>query len=189
MPAKRWTELLCHPSTPERAVRGIAAFARRKASGLLDVGFRLDADVSRLRIPAPSSPRVAARLWQHTCFETFVAIDDRPAYHELNFAPSGEWAAYAFRGYRDGGTLVDEALAPAIELRTTEGRLELDAVIRLDRLSPAPPRASLRIGLSAVIEANDGALSYWALRHPPGKPDFHHAEAFALRLEPPLEEC
>jgi len=189
MPAERWTELLCHPSTPDLTVCGIATLVRRRASGLLEVGFRLDADVPRLRIPAPSSPRVAARLWEHTCFETFIAIDDRAAYHEFNIAPSGEWAVYAFRGYRDGGPLVDDALAPAIELRTTEGRLELDAVIRLDRLPQAPLRAALRIGVSAVIETDDGALSYWALRHPAGKPDFHRAEAFALRLEPPLEEC
>ncbi len=146
--------------------------------------FRLDGDMSRIRVPSPSAPRIATRLWEHTCFEAFVAIDDRPAYHEFNFAPSGEWAAYAFRGYRDGGSLADEALAPSITLRTTDRRLELDALIRLDRVSGAHPCAPLRIGLSAVIEANDGALSYWALRHPAGKPDFHHAEAFALRLEP-----
>jgi hypothetical protein len=184
MLAERWTELLCHPSTPDRTVRGIAAFVRRAASGVLDVSFRLEGEVSSLRVPAPSVPRIAARLWEHTCFETFVAMDEGPAYYEFNLAPSGEWAAHAFRDYRDGGPLVDEALAPSIALRATEGRLELDAVIRLDRLSQAQPRASLWIGLSAVIEATDGALSYWALRHPVAKPDFHHAEAFALRLEP-----
>jgi hypothetical protein len=144
MLAERWTELLCHPSTPDRTVRGIAAFVRRSASGVLDVSFRLDAEVSRLRVPAPSVPRIAARLWEHTCFETFVAMDEGPAYYEFNLAPSGEWAAYAFRDYRDGGPLVDEALAPSIALRD-RGRLELDAVIRLDRLlrpSPAPRSGS-----------------------------------------------
>ena len=40
----------------------------------------------------------------------------------------------------------------------------------------------LRIGLCAVIEEKSGALSYWALRHPPGRPDFHHRRAFALEL-------
>jgi hypothetical protein len=42
---------------------------------------------------------------------------------------------------------------------------------------------SIRLGLSAVVEATDGGLSYWALRHPPGKPDFHHIDAFALQLD------
>ena len=184
MLAERWTELLCHPSTRYRAVRGIAALVRRAASRVLDVSFRLDGDMSSLRIPSPSAPRIAARLWEHTCFEAFVAMDARNGYHELNFAPSGEWAAYAFRSYRDGGAVADEALAPSIRVRATEARLELDALIRLDRLSAAHPRSTLRIGLSAVIEGNDGGLSYWALRHPAGKPDFHHGECFALLLEP-----
>jgi hypothetical protein len=40
----------------------------------------------------------------------------------------------------------------------------------------------LKIGLCAVIEEKGGTLSYWALRHPPGKPDFHHRRGFALEL-------
>ena len=39
-----------------------------------------------------------------------------------------------------------------------------------------------RIGLSAVIETTDGALSYWALAHPAEKPDFHHPDL--LRPDP-----
>jgi hypothetical protein len=189
MPAERWTELLCHPAQRDRAVRRIAALARRAPSSVLTVDFRVEADLSRLRIPAPSAPRIATRLWEHTCFETFVAMDEDPPYYEFNFAPSGEWAAFAFRSYRDGKPFTDGELAPSITLRTREDRLELGATLRLGRLSPAHLRASLRIGLSAVIEGDDGTLSYWALRHPAAKPDFHHAEAFALRLEPPPEEC
>ena len=60
--------------------------------------------------------------------------------------------------------------------------LGLDAIIQLDSLSADYPRASLRLGLSAVIETIDG-FSYWALRHPIDKPDFHNADGFALPLE------
>jgi len=58
-------------------------------------------------------------------------------------------------------------------------RLELDAEICQEFLPPGRP---LRLGLSAVVEDADGELSYWALRHPPGKPDFHYTDAFALQL-------
>jgi hypothetical protein len=44
---------------------------------------------------------------------------------------------------------------------------------------------SLTLGLSAVIEEKDGTKSYWALAHPPGKPDFHHKDCFALTLPAP----
>jgi hypothetical protein len=40
----------------------------------------------------------------------------------------------------------------------------------------------LRIALAAVIEDENGRLSYWGLRHPPGKPDFHHPDGFALEV-------
>jgi hypothetical protein len=39
-----------------------------------------------------------------------------------------------------------------------------------------------RLGLSAIIEEASGQRSYWALAHPPGKPDFHHPDSFALEV-------
>ena len=36
--------------------------------------------------------------------------------------------------------------------------------------------------LTAVVEDDRGSLSYWALRHAPGNPDFHDPDAFALEL-------
>jgi len=39
-----------------------------------------------------------------------------------------------------------------------------------------------RLSLSAVIEQADGRLSYWALAHPPGKPDFHRADCFTCEI-------
>jgi hypothetical protein len=180
-------DLRRHPSTRSEAVRGIQVIVRRSASAELQMIFRLDGDIPRIRIPLPSVPRIDARLWQHTCFEVFIAVEAQSAYHEFNFAPSGQWAIYAFRGYRDGGLLANEMMHPNIAVRSTDSRLELDALVRLDLLSAIHLHASLRIGLSAVIEECDG-LSYWAIHHPADKPDFHNAAGFALLLEPPAPE-
>jgi hypothetical protein len=183
MTVGHWIDLRCHPSTRSEAVRAIAVLVRRSASAEVQMTFRLDGDIPRIRVPPAGAPRIATQLWQHTCFEAFIAVEGQAAYHEFNFAPSGEWAVYAFSGYRNGGPLADETMRPHIAVRSTGSRLELDAVVRLDTLSAIHPRASLRLGLSAVVEANDG-LSYWALRHRADKPDFHDAEGFALLLEP-----
>ena len=51
------------------------------------------------------------------------------------------------------------------------------------RLPMMPPNGYLRLGLCAVIEEENGALSYWALKHPSGRPDFHHPDGFALKIE------
>ncbi|MDF7777123.1 DOMON-like domain-containing protein [Sphingomonas sp. AOB5] len=48
----------------------------------------------------------------------------------------------------------------------------------------AAPR-DWEMGISAVIEEADGTKSYWALKHPAGKPDFHHPDCFALELPAP----
>src|SRR5688572_11442046 len=179
--------LACHPETPTEAVRGIAARVRRAPEGSLAVTYIVEGDLDRLRVPAPRTPRIASRLWEHTCCELFIARKGLPGYHEFNLAPSGEWAEYAFDGYRipRAGDSGAAGPAPQVAVRGAPGRLELDAVISLDRLSATHPGGELSLGLSAVIEDSDGALSYWALRHPPGKPDFHHPEAFALNLASP----
>jgi hypothetical protein len=161
-----------HPGSRSSAVRSLRARIGRKPSGALAVSFLLDADLDRLRIPGRRPARFADGLWRHTCFEVFLARKGSRAYREYSLAPSGEWATYAFSSYRtrrDG-----EARVPRVRIRRRDGNLRLDAKIEA--------KGRLRIGLSAVIEEKDGALSYWALRHAPGKPDFHHRRAFALEL-------
>ena len=180
----QWVDLRCHPSKPTETVRAIGVFVRRTARAELKMTFRIEGDISRLRIPPLGVVSIGTDLWRHTCFEAFIAIEGEAAYQEFNFAPSGEWAVYQLRGYRDGHPVANEALAPHIVVRSTPGRLELDASVRLDFLSDTHARAPLRIGLSAVIEASD-EISYWALRHRCDKPDFHDADGFALWLEPP----
>jgi hypothetical protein len=169
--------LACHPDTPSRAVRRITARVAR--AGLLDVSFVIEGDVQRLRVPAPRPPRFAEGLWRHTCCEIFVAGQGQPAYHEFNFAHSGEWAAYAFGAYREGATPLERAPAPQISVQRSEIAIRLDARVQLERSLEG---STLCAGLSAVIEDSDGMLSYWALRHPAGRPDFHHRDAFALEL-------
>lgn len=174
-----------HPESDACATERIEAQVGWTRSNALVLTYALTGDLIGLRIPPPQAPCRAERLWQHTCFEAFVAFKGSPEYYEFNFAPSGEWAVYGFQRYRDGTPLEDDMLAPKITVCNLAGGLDLEATVRLDRLPAIGPRARLRLALAAVIEDESGMLSYWALRHPPGKPDFHHPEAFALELAPP----
>ncbi|MBC7945835.1 MAG: DOMON-like domain-containing protein [Burkholderiales bacterium] len=173
--------LTCHPLHPSLAVRSIVVRVTIGRSARLALSFALEGEIARLRIPAARAPQMTEKLWQHTCFEAFVGMAGELAYHEFNFAPSGEWMTYAFRDYRVVATLPDASFSPEITVRRGAEKLELDAVVHLDRLS-FPADAQLRLGLSAVVEDDKGALSYWALQHPPGKPDFHHSAAFTIEL-------
>lgn len=44
------------------------------------------------------------------------------------------------------------------------------------------PANILEVGVSCVLEHNNGEKSYWALSHPGKQPDFHHPDGFGLKL-------
>ena len=160
-------------------MRRIHADVRREGAQLL-LGYSLQGDVAGLRLPEFASLQRGERLWQHSCFEVFIkpaGPDGAAGYYEYNFAPSGLWAAYRLDGYRAGMRQLPDG-APRFSVQRQQDGLQLDARVPL----PAGVTAQLQLGLSAVIEDAAGQLSYWALRHAPDKPDFHHADAFALRL-------
>lgn len=167
-------DLVPHPQSHAGAVRGIHAEAARACDGRLALRYRIEGELERLRIAPPSRPAPGERLWEHSCCEAFVASAGAADYREFNFSPSRAWAAYAFRSYRQGEPC--SVADPGIEVRRSGQALELRACV------PAPP-GRLSVALCAVIEDCDGVLSYWALHHPAGKPDFHHRDGFALELD------
>lgn len=176
-----------HPATPAPVVRSIDVHAVLRADGHLDLAWCLRGDMVRLLIPEPRTPDCTDGLWEHTCFEAFVGVTGDSAYREFNFSPSGQWASYAFSGYRQRDEAVRCFSAPQIVARRFAGRLEIEAVVAPADLPPMAAAATLEVGLAAVVEAADtvdGCHSYWALRHPAPLPDFHRRDGFALELPP-----
>jgi len=170
-----------HPDTPSPAITGIEVTATFTSTGALTLTYTLTADLNQLRIPEATAPSRANDLWRHTCLEAFLQGDDVPAYREFNFSPSGQWQAYAFTAYRQGG-LLEPAPVPALERTDSADQLTLRCSLPAEALPKGNP---LSLALTAVIETADGALSYWSLRHPRGKPDFHHTHSFVLNLPRP----
>lgn len=176
-------QLTRHPHAPSHAIQSVTANAARTADGKLALSYSLVGDLARVRVPPPGPARIGWKLWRHTCCEVFIRARGATGYHELNFSPSGEWTAYAFERYREGAALDDKTLDPQIAVELAKDRLDLTSLVDLGRLSPEYVRAPLALGLAVIAEDENGALSYWALRHAPGQPDFHHAESFALELK------
>lgn len=143
--------------------------------------YEASGDTTRLLIPEPRAGARAHGLWRHTCFEAFLGGVGHAGYLELNFSPSGEWAVYRFRDYRDGMLAIEPQSPPRIVVERSRERLALSVQISL-RSIEVPDELSLRAGLAAVIESESGTLSYWALRHPAGEPNFHHPDGFAITL-------
>lgn len=117
-------------------------------------------------------------LWQHTCFELFIGSKGSARYQEFNFSPSKQWAVYLFNGYRLRNHDWQSSHRYAINFTSDVDNLWLDVVIPLAELALLEPGQICQLGLTAVIEAVDGSLSYWALQHPADKPDFHDQAGF-----------
>ena len=173
--------LLCHPACGRGAVERIEVRVRR-AEGSLWLHFRLEGHADRLVIPPVRPTARRDGLWRHTCFELFLRAPGAAGYAEFNLSPSGEWAAYRFDAYRSGMRELEVAPAPAVEVVAGDGGA-LEVAVGIGCVpEPWGRAASLRLGVSAVVEDAAGALAYWAMAHPPGAPDFHHPAAFALEI-------
>jgi hypothetical protein len=169
--------LRLHPDSLCAAATKIELEIARPRSNSLILSYVVSGKIGDLLMPPVAAAARADELWQHTCFEAFVRPSAGPGYYEFNFSPSTQWAAYQFSGYRSGMRVATEIGAPRIEVRSSGESYTLQAALEVDGLS-----SSLHLGLSVVLEETNGRKSYWALAHPPGKPNFHHADCFALEL-------
>lgn len=176
--------LTCHPATPPFMADAIQVSLTRGEGGVLWLRYHVDCDLNALEIPTTLPPMRTDELWKTTCFELFVRRDGDEPYLEYNFAPSTQWAAYSFSGYRAGMTEL-MTYRPEINGDASETHFALEVEITL----PDQWRdAAVWIGLTAVIAESVDTKSYWSLVHPEGTPDFHHRDCFALYLEAPSAE-
>lgn len=174
--------LVPHPAHLPLAVERVTGQILGWDTNALLVEFAV-CPVESVVLPMPAAPTRTDGLWRTTCFEAFLKNKGAQPYLEYNFSPSSAWAAYAFDNYRAGMRPLAIAVDP--EIMISEGgtryyhlSAEFDVVASL-------PESPHLLNLAAVVEEASGHKSYWALAHPPGAPDFHHPDCFALELPPP----
>jgi hypothetical protein len=175
-------DLVPHPSTPP-AGPPIKVWVSVDHAGALgatattNIWFGVGAPASRFVIPELTEPWRADELWQTTCFEAFLRREGEASYREWNFAPSGNWAAFDFSGYREGVARADVGAPPYIRMEDNFTWWAVGATIAVEA------GKHWDLGLSAILEEKDGTKSYWALAHGPGdRPDFHAPDCFVARL-------
>jgi hypothetical protein len=171
-----------HPDSRCVAASHVEVDVALPRPGSLVLQYVVTGTMSGLRIRPVTTAARADELWRHTCFEAFVRAPSAAGYYELNFAPSTQWAAYRFTGYRSGRSVAREIATPRLKVQSDAKSFKLEATLDLENLPDIQSKSGWRLGLSAVIEEADGRMSYWALAHPPGKPDFHHDDCFAHKL-------
>jgi hypothetical protein len=172
--------LVAHPATPPSQPFKVWANVDHAASlgavATTNIWFGIGSPAQRFAIADPGEPERAEGLWKTTCFEVFLRPTGEQSYREWNFAPSGQWAAYDFTGYREGSANADIPAPPYVRMEDNFTWWALGATIAVEA------GTTWELGLSAVLEENDGTKSYWALAHAADKPDFHAPGCFAARL-------
>lgn len=168
-----------HPDSPAGAVTALEVDVLPRPFNVLELRYRLAGRMAEIAFP-PFARGRADELWKHTCLEVFIRQAGQDGYHEFNFAPSTQWAAYRFDGYRAGMRNADAFETLELTAGGRPGIFELR--VSLDLRGVIDPAADWNLALAAVVEEKTGGKSYWALAHPAGDPDFHHADGFALTL-------
>lgn len=175
-------DLVPHPSTPPagppfKVWATVDHAAALGTTATTNIWFGVGAPAERFAIARLAEPWRADELWRTTCFEAFLRREGEGAYREWNFAPTGNWAAYDFSGYREGMARADVGSPPYIRMEDNFTWWAVGATFAV------PADGTWHLGLSAVLEQKDDTRSYWALAHPEGdKPDFHSPDCFAARL-------
>ena len=168
-------QLVPHPTFAPGEVRAVNVRWAELPDGRLMLRYMVEG-CGALTVPAFRGRGRADELWKTTCFELFL-YDGQGRYREFNFSPSGQWAAYAFTGYRVVADNFDPREVPEIKHEAGDNLFILTVFI--DRRDLAGAELA---GLAAVIEEKGGRPSYWALEHSGLQPDFHAPASFKLTL-------
>jgi len=174
---------ISEPGAQQDLVHDLSVAIARLSADHLRLTYRLSGDLEALKLPDAHPSVRTDGLWRHSCFEAFIGHRGAREYWEYNFSPSGAWAAYLFSGYREGMAPLLKGVPPEIACNTGGETVEVAVTLDLSWLARAYPGRGLRLGLAAVIEDKAQVLSYWALKHPAEKPDFHHADSFVVGLD------
>ena len=177
-------ELIPHP-TSRPTLEKVDVLIWRE-NDRFDLEVRLFGSPLRVKLPVTEVPRRKDELWRTTCFEAFIRPRGTDAYIELNLSPSGDWAAFRFDSYRSGMRESAITCRPDPDVYVYSGIRFQEASFDLSAEPELDESFAWDIGLSAVIEVIDGTISYWALAHAKGPPDFHNPVCFAHHL-PPFE--
>ncbi len=166
------------PNIPNIAITGTIA----RQNSVLTLHYSLTGDMKKIFLPSRSAhPCRKDELWKRTCFEFFLAVKDQPQYWEFNLSPSGDWNVYRMDAYRRIGFREETSIQRLqFEVEKSERLFTLEAAIDL---SPIPHmEQDLEIGVTTIIQTQDGNETYWALVHPAPQADFHKRESFTLAL-------
>jgi hypothetical protein len=145
------------------------------------IRYEVTGELKEIVISPPSNTLARQqKLWQETCFEFFLGINNSQEYWEFNLSPAGHWNVYHFDAYRQGMEEEVDFKTLPFTFENQADRLTLALDVDLDKI--VAEEQLLDVAITAVIKQINGEVSYWALTHRGGEADFHLRESFAMEL-------
>jgi hypothetical protein len=164
------------PFEPSAAEKFSCSVSFKIENGLLLLEYGIFGPLPELSIPEETLfGRFMPGLWRRTCFECFLRQENEAGYTEWNFSLDCNWWSCRFDAYRKPAQEQPADVQPKdFQILFRENMVSLAAAIA------CPASRGLRIGPALILEHTDGRRSHWAIEHPGGAPDFHHAGTCAF---------
>ncbi|MBW4668727.1 MAG: DOMON-like domain-containing protein [Cyanomargarita calcarea GSE-NOS-MK-12-04C] len=158
----------------------IAGNIARNAN-LLIISYAILGNIQEVVIAPPSNtPSRKHGLWENTCFEFFVGIQNSDKYWEFNLSPSSDWNVYRFDGYRQGMQEETAFTTLPFSVQYSSDCLAIALDIDLDKI--VSEQTVLDVAITTVIKHSDDTVTYWALTHLGVEADFHLRDSFIIKL-------
>ncbi len=147
--------------------------------------YRIRGDIDRPRLPPQAASKFQDLLWSKPAWKRSSASPTATPTSNSTSRPRASGRCIDSKPIGKDVTSLNPLPPPRVIVRRHGEELEADIDIHLGAI-PGLTAAEikgreLRLAVSAVMQSDQGVISYWALAHPPGKPDFHHRDGFALR--------
>ncbi len=147
----------------------------------LNLQYLLAGNLDNIIIPQlVSTPTRQYDLWEHTCLEFFLGLEDATPYWEFNLSPTGDWNVFTFPNYRQD--IAEEIAFTSLPFTVLQQADNLHLNLKVDLNKILSSEQNLVVGITSVIESQDQYLSYWALKHLTSTADFHHRDSWIISL-------
>jgi len=113
-------------------------------------------------------------LWKETCFELFLAGDDK-SYYELNFSPSFGWNFYLLNAYRAEPKELEVLNEPKIKSEKREDEFSIYFELESKNLNF---EKFTHYNLATILLTKEKKRTFWAIKHLKDRADFHDRESF-----------
>jgi hypothetical protein len=152
---------------------------RVDAHGLLNCEFAFH-QASGVDFGSIHKPVRQTSLWENTCLEWFLKPKGESKYWEFNVSPNGAWDVFSFDQYRKG--MCEEPLihvGPSLTKNVSENAILFQILWNLSAIGEWFCDNHYELAISCVVVSNETrSKSYWSIKHPSEKPDFHHPDSF-----------